>query len=83
MEENQVGGMLKSAAGKFQEAAEAFTGDAVTELRGKARQVVGQAQARYGDAVEAMRSTTKEQPLIALLAAGCIGFLLGALIRRH
>ena len=52
MSENRAGGTTRNAAGKVEEAAGAFTGDARTEARGRARQVTGQAQNLYGQAVD-------------------------------
>ena len=53
MDENKVEGTVRDAAGKVQDAVGGLTGDAKTQVEGKARQVYGQAQANYGDAMDA------------------------------
>ena len=82
MSENRAGGTTRNAAGKVEEAAGAFTGDARTEARGRARQMTGQAQNLYGQAVDEVEEFARGQPLGALLIAVGVGFLLGAILTR-
>ena len=52
MNTNQLDGTLKDAAGKVQDAVGGLTGDLDLQAEGKARQLAGKAQAKYGDSVE-------------------------------
>ena len=90
MDENQVGGAIQQAAGKVQGAAGDILGDTKTQVEGAAREVAGQAQRTYGQAKEVARSTAaqvgrgvEQQPAIALLIAGVIGYALGLLTARR
>ena len=83
MSENRVEGTIRNAAGKVEEAAGKFTGDVHTEAKGRARQVAGQAQGLYGQAVDEVEEFARGQPLAALLIAAGFGFLLGAIFIRR
>jgi ElaB/YqjD/DUF883 family membrane-anchored ribosome-binding protein len=61
--------------------------DAARELGGSAQETIGewagQAQRAYGSAVEEASEYVRTQPVTALLIAGGVGFLLGALLVRR
>lgn len=80
MNTNQLDGTLKDAAGKVQDAVGGLTGDLDLQAEGKARQVAGKAQAKYGDSVEQIAQTARNNPLGALVIAVGVGFLLGRLL---
>jgi uncharacterized protein YjbJ (UPF0337 family) len=80
MNTNQLDGTLKDAAGKVQDAVGGLTGDLDLQAEGKARQLAGKAQAKYGDSVEQIAQTARNNPLGALVLAVGIGFLLGRLL---
>jgi ElaB/YqjD/DUF883 family membrane-anchored ribosome-binding protein len=50
------------------------------QAEGKARQLAGKTQAKYGDSVEQLAAATRNNPLGALLIAAGVGFLLGRLL---
>ncbi len=83
MDENQVEGAFKTAAGRVQDAAGALSGDPGMQAEGKFRQASGRVQAGLGDAVNEMGHRIEEQPLVALMIAGAVGFALGILVGRH
>ena len=86
MEQNQVEGAIRQAAGRAQGAAGNLLGDAKTEVEGAIREVAGKAQEAYGAASEMARDAAdsfdrgvQQQPLIALLIVGALGYVLGLL----
>lgn len=83
MDENRVEGTIRDATAKVEEAAGNLTGDARTQARGRARQVAGQAQDVYGQAVDEVQEFARDQPIVALLLAAGVGFLLGAILTRR
>ena len=90
MDENQVGGAVQQAAGKVQGAAGELLSDTKTQAEGAVREVAGKAQEAYGQAKEVARSAAQQvgrgmdqQPVIALLIAGAIGYALGVLTTRR
>jgi uncharacterized protein YjbJ (UPF0337 family) len=83
MDENRVAGAARNVAGKAEEAVGSLAGDKATEVRGAARQAVGEMQNLYGNAVDSVRTYTNEAPVTALLIAGGIGMALGILLSRR
>lgn len=86
MNMDEVEGTARNVAGKAQKAFGDVTGDTNTQLGGVARQVAGRAQDAYGDARDVAEDAARqvgrlvgEQPVLALLAAGAIGYALGLL----
>ncbi|HEV7123563.1 MAG TPA: CsbD family protein [Rhodanobacter sp.] len=79
MNEDQVRGTVKKVAGRIEHAAGALSGDAATQLEGKARAAAGAVQDKAGDAVESVREWTADRPLSAILIAAGIAFALGRL----
>ncbi len=83
MDNDRIEGTVRNLAGRGEEAIGTVTGDKETELRGAAQRFAGQAQQSVGHAADEARDYVKEQPFTALLIAGGVGFLLGALIVRR
>jgi uncharacterized protein YjbJ (UPF0337 family) len=83
MDEDTIARAGKRFAGKVEGAAGAAFGDSETELRGRARELGGEAQQRYGEAADALRTLAVNQPLTALLAAGVAGAVLGVILSRR
>lgn len=77
---NQFEGSMKDAAGKVQDAVGGLTGDADLQVQGKVRQIAGKAQAKYGESLDQVAETTRDNPIGALLVAVGVGFLLGKLM---
>ncbi|MFL9890988.1 CsbD family protein [Paraburkholderia sp. RL17-383-BIF-A] len=80
MNSNQFEGSVKDVAGKVQDAVGGLTGDVDLQAEGKVRQLAGKAQAKYGDSVDQVAETARNNPLGALLIALGVGFLLGKLM---
>ncbi len=74
---SEFGGTARGAAGQVQEAVGEAAGDAKTQAEGLYNQAAGEAQqqiARLGDVI-------KDQPIVSVLIALGIGYLLGRLTR--
>ncbi len=83
MDENRVEGGLRQAGGRLQDAVGGLTGDAATQIRGKANQAAGYAQRAYGNTIDGARDFAVDSPATALLTAGGVGLLLGLLLARR
>ena len=83
VDSNRIQGAAEDVVGKVQDGMGGLLGDTATQAKGKAREFAGQAQGYYGEALDTVRDVTSDQPLVAILAATGIGFLLGALIARR
>ena len=77
-------GAARRMAGNVEEAAGRVAGDAKLQARGKFDRAAGSVQQSYGmamqdlqDLADRVRLRTREQPLVALLAAAAIGYLIG------
>jgi uncharacterized protein YjbJ (UPF0337 family) len=89
MDENRVDGTAREFVGKAQSAAGDLLGDSKTQAEGRIRQATGQAQEAYGAAADQLRGLTEEltdriheTPLLAVLGALGIGYLIGRLTSR-
>ena len=89
MDENRVEGTIKDFAGKAQGAAGDLLGDSKTSTDGRIREATGQAQEYYGEAVDQIRGLSEEltdriheSPLLAVLGAMGLGYLIGRLASR-
>jgi uncharacterized protein YjbJ (UPF0337 family) len=89
MDENRVEGTVREFAGKAESAAGDVLGDTKTSAEGRARQAAGQAQQAYGQAADQLRGLTEEltdriheTPLLAVLGAVGLGYLIGRLTAR-
>jgi uncharacterized protein YjbJ (UPF0337 family) len=83
VDSNKVEGVVEDAVGKVQDGMGGLLGDTASQAKGKARQFAGQAQGYYGDTLETVRDVTADQPIVALLAALGLGFLVGAILARR
>jgi uncharacterized protein YjbJ (UPF0337 family) len=86
---NRVEGVVKSVAGKAEQAFGEAAGDDEREASGYARQAEGNAQNAYGRALDQFRDAAcdvsqavERNPLTGVLVAGAIGYLLAVLTRR-
>ncbi|MCQ8241042.1 CsbD family protein [Rhizosaccharibacter radicis] len=83
VDSNKVEGVAEDVVGKVQDGMGGLLGDTATQAKGKARQFAGQAQGYYGDTLDTVRDVTSDQPIVALLAALGLGFLVGAIFGRR
>ncbi len=88
MSDSQIEGTAREFAGRVKDTVGGFVGDAKTEASGKIDTVAGQVQQKYGQAVnaasggiETISGQVREQPIIALLVAGAIGWVIGRIGR--
>lgn len=93
MDEDRVAGAAKEFGGKVKDAVGGAVGDSGTEAQGKADRALGVVQNAYGSAKDAVRDNAggvleeiedfvQERPVLALLAAAGVGFMLGQIIDR-
>jgi uncharacterized protein YjbJ (UPF0337 family) len=89
MDENRVEGTVREFAGKAQGAAGDLLGDSKSQVEGRVRQAAGQAQQAYGAASDSLRGLTEEltdriheTPLLAMLGAIGLGYLIGRLTSK-
>jgi len=89
MNEDRAEGTVREFAGKAQAAAGDVLGDSKTSAEGRVRQAAGQAQEVYGQAADQLRGLTEEltdriheTPLLAVLGAVGIGYLIGRLTAK-
>lgn len=83
VDKNRIEGAAEDAVGKLQDGMGGLLGDGASQAKGKARQVAGQAQGYYGETLDTLRDLTADQPVLALLAASLLGFILGAVFARR
>lgn len=89
MNEDTVEGTVGKVAGKVQGAAGDMLGDSKMQADGTIRQAAGYVQENYGAAVDQVRGLSEElaervqeSPLLAVLGAVGIGYLLGRITAR-
>lgn len=75
-------GAIENIAGRVQEAFGRVMGDPMTQVRGRARRIVGGAQYGYGDVLNRFRSSAVRNPVATVALVGGICFLLGALLAK-
>jgi uncharacterized protein YjbJ (UPF0337 family) len=83
MDENRVKDAGRRVIGRIEDAVGAAAGSTRTEGRGRAREALGEIQQGYGAAIDAARGFATEQPIMALLAAAGVGFLVGLMAARR
>ena len=83
MNSDELKGAARELGGRAQEGLGEVLGTPEDRAAGRIKQVTGQAQRVYGDAADEIADYVQNQPLAALLIAGGIGFLLGALFARR
>ena len=93
MDENRIKGAATNFEGKVKGAVGSLGGDDKTQAEGKADQVSGQMQNAYGSAKDTVSeaadtlgsqldSLLKERPMVALLSAVGVGYVLARLMHR-
>ena len=93
MDEDRISGAATNIGGKLKDVVGGALGDTSLQAEGKADQVGGKLQNTYGAAKEAvadgagslsdqLEEFVHDQPVVALLSAATIGFLLARLIGR-
>ncbi len=80
MDAHRITGAIEELVGGAQEAAGAVTGDAATEMRGKARKAEGGAERTYGELLDLVRDLARDRPLLTMLGASALAFTIGALV---
>ncbi|ARP81820.1 hypothetical protein CAL26_13915 [Bordetella genomosp. 9] len=73
-------GTAQKWAGKAQDAIGEVTGDAGTQIKGKARELAGRTQESYGDALNMVRDCASSNPIATVAVAVGAGLLLGAML---
>ncbi len=83
MDENRIKGTARNLGGKLQDKVGEATGDSETQARGKANEAAGTVQDAFGSALDTagdwtsnLAETATERPLLALLAAVSVGYML-------
>lgn len=93
MDDDRIKGAASNIGGQVKDAVGGLTGDTQTQAEGKLDQVTGRAQNAYGSVKDAARdgassmgaeldSFMSERPMVALLAAVGVGYVLARLINR-
>ena len=93
MDEDRIKGAATNIGGKLKDTAGGLLGDSKTQAEGKADQASGQLQNASGSAKDTVRegaetmgeqidSLMKEQPMVALLGAVGVGYVLARLMHR-
>ncbi len=85
---DQLEGGAQEFGGRVKDAVGGLTGDSKTQAEGKYDQVAGQVQQKYGqakdaasDGLETLSEQVRQQPVMALLVAGAIGWIIGRIGR--
>ena len=93
MDEDRITGAATNIGGKVKDAVGGLTGDTKTQAEGKMDQATGQLQNTVGSAKDAVRegastmgaeldSLMSERPMMALLIAAGVGYLLARITHR-
>ena len=89
MNEDKVEGTVKEFTGKAQGVAGDLLGDSKTSTEGRLKEAAGQAQEYYGAAADQLRGLSEEltdriheTPLLAVLGAVGLGYVIGRLSSR-
>jgi len=89
MNSDRAEGTIREFAGKAQSTVGDVVGDTDSQVDGRIKQAAGQAQQAYGAATEQLRGLSEEltdriheTPLLAVLGAVGLGYLIGRLTAR-
>ena len=83
MNRDEIRDGVKKAADRARDVADDLLGDTRERLNGNLHKAAGRAQGAYGEALESIESSAREQPLPALAIALGIGFVIGLLALRR
>jgi uncharacterized protein YjbJ (UPF0337 family) len=94
MDQNRIEGAATNIGGKVKDAAGGLMGDSKTQAEGKMDQAKGQMQNTYGQAKDSASDVAdtlgsqidgflKEKPVMALLSAVGVGYVLARLTHRR
>jgi uncharacterized protein YjbJ (UPF0337 family) len=83
MNKHEVEGTIRNVAGKIEDAAGVLSGDTEHQVKGKARQFAGAAQAKAGEALDEAREFAADKPIGTVLVAAGVAFVLGMLFARR
>ena len=88
MTQDQLEGGARELGGRVKDAVGGLAGDTKTQAQGKLDQVTGRVQRKYGsamdaasDSVETLSEQVRQQPIMALVVAGAIGWVIGRIGR--
>ncbi len=93
MDQDRIKGSATDIGGKMKDATGGLLGDSKTQAEGKADQAKGQLQNAYGSAKDTVREGAdtlgtqvdgliKERPVVALLGAVSVGYVLARVMHR-
>jgi ElaB/YqjD/DUF883 family membrane-anchored ribosome-binding protein len=83
MDEHRLEGATRESVGRMQQAYGEATGDAVSQVKGRANRILGVAQNAYGQAADRARDTdlwVSANPWPAAGVAAAIGLIVGLII---
>lgn len=83
MRSEQIKGAVDKLAGRAQGAVGELMDDPQMQAAGATRQVVGQMQQSYGEALDHATDFVREKPLATLAIMAGLGILAGLLLRRR
>ena len=94
MDSNRIEGAATTLGGKVKDVLGGLLGDTRTQAEGKADQFAGRAQYAYGSAKDGVQDTVdelgsqlggfvRERPVVALISALGIGYVLSRLLSRR
>jgi uncharacterized protein YjbJ (UPF0337 family) len=82
MDENRVEGTVREFAGKAQGAAGDMLGDSKTSAQGRVNEAAGQATDQLRGLADELTDRIHETPLLAVLGAVGLGYLIGKITSR-
>ena len=80
---SKTDGVAQNLAGRVQETYGSVTGDASHQIKGRARQLAGNAEYEVADIVGQVRRSASKNPVETILVVAAICFMLGAITARR
>jgi len=84
MDQDRLQGAARTVGGRIEEKAGEYLGDAKTQMQGRIDEAAGKLQNSYGAMVEdieefteRLRDRVTDQPLVSILLAAAVGYLIG------
>lgn len=74
---------LEEGIGRLQDGLDGFVGDSGMPLSARMQGAGGAAQQGMGEICDSLRDVTADRPLMALLGASFLGFIVTAFLRRR